>query len=132
MASHPLSPLTASEITTSAELIKGLYPTQTRIDFKAITLEEPEKAQLVPYLDAEHNGRSLPRISRKAFVNYYIRNTVSPSLWYIQTSSGDVELYLSQDVQPIVFNLALILYGRTNSMKPSSIYHRTKWKAMYV
>lgn len=83
VASHPLSPLTASEITTSAELIKGLYPTQTRIDFKAITLEEPEKAQLVPYLDAEHNGRSLPRISRKAFVNYYIRNTVSPSLWYI-------------------------------------------------
>lgn len=83
MASHPLSPLSASEITTSAELIKSLYPTQTRIHFKAITLEEPEKAQLVPYLDAEHNGRSLPRISRKAFVNYYIRNTVSPSLWYI-------------------------------------------------
>lgn len=77
LASHPLSPLTASEITTSAELIRGLYPAQTKFQFKAITLEEPEKAQLVPYLEAEHNGKSVPRITRKAFVCYYIRNTVS-------------------------------------------------------
>ena len=84
--SHPLSPLTASEITTSAELIKGLYPSQTKVQFKAITLEEPEKAQLVPYLDAEHSGRPLPRIPRKAFVNYYIRNTVSSSPKYNSTS----------------------------------------------
>ena len=75
--SHPLSPLTAAEITRSADLIRSLYPAKTNLQFKAITLEEPEKAQLVPYLDAEHNGSRLPKINRKAFVSYYIRNTVS-------------------------------------------------------
>ena len=76
-ASHPLSPLTAHEITRSADLIKGLYPAKTNFQFKAITLEEPEKAQLVPYLEAEHYGSKVPKIDRKAFVCYYIRNTVS-------------------------------------------------------
>ena len=73
---HPLSPLTASEITRSAELIRTLYPSETNLQFKAITLEEPEKAQLVPFLEAEHCGTNTPHIDRKAFVNYYIRNTV--------------------------------------------------------
>lgn len=77
VSSHPLSPLTAAEITRSAYLIKGLYPPKTNLQFKAITLEEPEKAQLVPYLEAEHHGRRVPKIDRKAFVCYYIRNTVS-------------------------------------------------------
>lgn len=77
LPSHPLSPLTAAEITRSADLIRSLYPAKTNLQFKAITLEEPEKAQLVPYLDAEHNGSRLPKINRKAFVSYYIRNTVS-------------------------------------------------------
>lgn len=75
--SHPLSPLTAAEITRSADLIKGLYPAKTDLQFKAVTLEEPEKAQLVPYLEAEHHGGRVPKIDRKAFVCYYIRNTVS-------------------------------------------------------
>ncbi|KAI4134427.1 MAG: hypothetical protein LQ347_001528 [Umbilicaria vellea] len=75
VSSHPLSPLTAAEITRSAYLIKGLYPPKTNLQFKAITLEEPEKAQLVPYLEAEHHGRRVPKIDRKAFVCYYIRNT---------------------------------------------------------
>ncbi|MCJ1362825.1 hypothetical protein MMC16_001931 [Acarospora aff. strigata] len=75
VGSHPFSPLTTSEITASAELVKGLYPNQTRLQFKAITLEEPEKAQVIPYLEAEHSGKPLPKILRKAFVCYYIRNT---------------------------------------------------------
>ena len=74
---HPLSPLTSAEITRASEFIKGLYPAHTSLLFKAITLEEPEKAQLAPYLDAEHQGRSPGKIDRKAFLNYYIRNTVS-------------------------------------------------------
>ena len=74
---HPLSPLTAAEISDSAEFIRGLYPSKTEFLFKAITLEEPEKAQLAPYLDAEYHGQRKGRIDRKAFINYYIRNTVS-------------------------------------------------------
>lgn len=77
VAGHPLCPLTASEIKTSARLIRNKLPAQTDVQFKAITLEEPLKAQLVPYLDAERAGAKLPKIDRKAFVSYYIRNTVS-------------------------------------------------------
>ena len=73
---HPLSPLTKVEITRASALIRGLYPARTDLQFKVITLDEPEKAQLVPFLEAEHNGSYLPSIERKAFVNYYIRNTV--------------------------------------------------------
>ena len=74
---HPLCPITAAEIEQSADLIRSLYPAKTDFCFKAITLQEPEKAQLVPYLDAEHNGGRLPHIDRKTFVCYYLRNTVS-------------------------------------------------------
>ena len=83
-ASHPLSPLTASEIIQARDLIHGLYSSATNFQFKTITLEEPEKAQLVPYLEAEHSGRTPPSLDRKAFVCYYIRNTVSwnVSLWH--------------------------------------------------
>ncbi len=77
IATHPLCPITASEIKRSAELIKRCWPSKTSFHFKAITLEEPAKTELVPYLDAEHKGSRLPHIDRRAFVSYYIRNTVS-------------------------------------------------------
>jgi len=75
--SHPLCPLTATEIKESARLIRGKYPAKTDIHFKVITLQEPVKAELVPFLEAEHaTKRPLPRLERKAFIAYYIRNTV--------------------------------------------------------
>ena len=76
-AIHPLSPLTSSEIIESATRIRELYPSDIKLSFKTITLQEPEKTQLLLYLDAEHNGHSTGRIDRRAFVNYIIRNTVS-------------------------------------------------------
>lgn len=78
-ATHPLCPITTSEIRRSAELLRRQWPSKTEIHFKAITLEEPAKAQLVPYLEAEHKGSRIPQIDRRAFVSYYIRNTVSKS-----------------------------------------------------
>lgn len=74
---HPLGPLTATEIRQSSSLIKALWPSSTNIQFKAITLQEPNKAELVPFLDAEHAGKQTPTIDRRSFVNYYLRNTVS-------------------------------------------------------
>ena len=74
---HPLGPLTANEILESARLIKGLWPSNTDIQFKAITLQEPSKADLVPFLEAEHSGQQPGAIERRSFVLYYIRNTVS-------------------------------------------------------
>ena len=82
-AFHPLAPLAASEITTAATLVKRRWPAHTDLHFKVITLEEPPKAEIITYLEAEHRGRPLPRISRKAFVNYYIRNTVCFSVTFL-------------------------------------------------
>ncbi|KAL8805601.1 MAG: hypothetical protein Q9182_001866 [Xanthomendoza sp. 2 TL-2023] len=75
LSSHPLSPLTAAEITKAVQLVQKLYPASTSLQYKAVTLEEPRKAELVPYLHAEHNGGRKPNIDRRAFVAYYIRNT---------------------------------------------------------
>jgi primary-amine oxidase len=77
---HPLGPLTANEITESAKIIRSLWPANTDVQFKAITLQEPNKADLVPFLAAEHAGESTPTIERRSFVVYYIRNTVSISM----------------------------------------------------
>jgi len=74
---HPLGPLTASEISETARLIKSVWPSNTNIQFKSITLQEPNKSELVPFLQAEYAGQSTPTIERRSFVVYYIRNTVS-------------------------------------------------------
>jgi primary-amine oxidase len=76
VSSHPLAPLSAQELTHAAAIIKGSWPAHTDLHFKVVTLEEPPKPEVLQYLEAEHNNQSLPAISRKAFVNYYIRNTV--------------------------------------------------------
>lgn len=76
VAKHALEPLSADEITGAAELVRSVWPSQTDLHFKVITLLEPPKAEVIPYLQAEHTGAPLPSIDRKVFVNYYLRNTV--------------------------------------------------------
>ena len=73
---HPSAPLTSDEIRASAELIRGRYPTGTKLLFKQVTLHEPAKEQLAPFLDAEIVGRPCEPIDRRSFITYYIRNTV--------------------------------------------------------
>ena len=74
---HPIGPLTASEISQSSSLIKSVWPSSTNIQFKVITLQEPKKAELAPFLTAERTGVSSASLDRRSFVVYYIRNTVS-------------------------------------------------------
>lgn len=74
--SHPLAPLSASEITTAAATIRASWPAHTDLQFKVITLHEPPKADALRYLDAEYSQKARPNLARKAFINYYIRNTV--------------------------------------------------------
>lgn len=76
-ASHPLAPLTADEIKQASSIVKTQWPAEADLWFKAVTLEEPAKAETVQFLEAEHNGSALPKIDRRAMVNYYLRNTVS-------------------------------------------------------
>ncbi|TVY33067.1 Copper amine oxidase [Lachnellula subtilissima] len=88
---HPLGPLTASEITNSSQLIKSLWPTQTNIQFKSITLQEPSKAELVPFLAAERTAQATPTIDRRSFVVYYIRNTDKLHEAIVNLTHGKVE-----------------------------------------
>jgi len=85
MPSHPLAPLSASELQSASSIIKASWPEHTDLHFKVVTLQEPPKAQVLKYLEAEHNGGSLPVISRKAFINYYIRNTVGHPTYFAST-----------------------------------------------
>lgn len=77
VATHPLAPLSEKELISAAAIIRASWPAHTDVHFKVVTLQEPPKAEVVPYLEAEHNGTQLPQVSRRAFINYYIRNTVS-------------------------------------------------------
>ncbi|KAK1779591.1 copper amine oxidase [Copromyces sp. CBS 386.78] len=75
--SHPLGPLTASEITQSSSLIKASWPSGTEIHFKIITLLEPAKAQLMPFLVAERAGQTPLEVDmdRRSLVVYSLRGT---------------------------------------------------------
>ncbi|PSR88684.1 copper amine oxidase [Coniella lustricola] len=73
--SHPLGPLTKSEISQATALIKSQWPEGTKFQFKIVTLLEAPKDELVLYLEAERAGRTPKPIDRKATVVYYLRNT---------------------------------------------------------
>lgn len=77
---HPLSPINPSEIRQAASILKSQWPSETDFWFKTITLQEPIKAETVPYLEAEKYGGALPHIDRRAFLTYYLRNTVRMTL----------------------------------------------------
>jgi hypothetical protein len=75
--SHPLGPLTAQEIAQSAGFIRACWPDDIECHFKVVTLLEPAKSELLPYLVAERAGQDPGSIDRRAFVVYYFRGTVS-------------------------------------------------------
>lgn len=86
-AAHPFAPLSAQEIKAASSLIQNQWPANTDLQFKAVTLEEPAKAEMVPFLEAEHNGQRLPSIDRRVMVVYYIRKTVR-NLWTLISRSS--------------------------------------------
>ncbi|KAH8819790.1 copper amine oxidase [Xylogone sp. PMI_703] len=88
---HPFGPLTAPEITEAARLIRALWPENTVLQFKVITLREPNKAEMMPYLAAEHDGKPLPHVERRAFVVYYLKNTDKLHEAIVSLSQGKVE-----------------------------------------
>ncbi|KAK1753035.1 copper amine oxidase [Echria macrotheca] len=72
---HPLGPLTAEEIKQSSSLVRALWPAEQALQFKVVTLEEPAKAELLPYLTAERAGQPVPVLDRRVFVLYYFKAT---------------------------------------------------------
>jgi primary-amine oxidase len=83
-ALHPLSSLSAQEISSTATIVKRLWPASADLHFKVITLQEPPKDELLPYLEAEHANLKLPEIERKVWVNYYLRNTVRLNYYQLE------------------------------------------------
>lgn len=77
-ATHIFAPLSADEIANAASLLASQWPENTEIYYKAITLEEPLKAEAIKYLDAEHAGTARPTVDRKAMVMYHLAKTVGP------------------------------------------------------
>jgi len=93
MEPHPLDPLSPSEISLvchsifcniilklttkkAAKLVKNAFP-KNEVTFRAITLAEPPKALLVPYLRGEKASRSPAALPRIAFIQYYLDHASS-------------------------------------------------------
>ncbi|CZT46700.1 related to peroxisomal amine oxidase (copper-containing) [Rhynchosporium secalis] len=69
---HPLQPLTISETHIARDIVLNSHKNSI-IDFRAIALEEPLKAELQPFLDLESKGkldRETKRPARLARANY--------------------------------------------------------------
>ncbi|TIA57557.1 hypothetical protein D6C77_06083 [Aureobasidium pullulans] len=88
---HPLAPLSAQEIQAASSLIYNQWPENTDLQFKVITLNEPAKAEMVPYLEAEFQGQRLPSIDRRVMVAYYIRKTNKLHEAVVNLSTSTVE-----------------------------------------
>ncbi|KAF2647988.1 hypothetical protein K491DRAFT_643257 [Lophiostoma macrostomum CBS 122681] len=56
-APHPFDPLTPTEISTAATVVRSRYSDQD-VNFRVITLKEPPKNEMITFLDQEH--RKLP------------------------------------------------------------------------
>jgi primary-amine oxidase len=89
-AKHPLDPLTADEILQVSSLLKAKTPNKS-LHFKIVTILEPPKAQLRPFLIAERNGGPQSRPPRKASSLYYHLGTADLFLAEVNLDTNSVE-----------------------------------------
>ena len=87
---HPLDPLTADEILQVSSLLKAKTSDKS-LHFKIITILEPPKAQLRPFLIAERNGGPQSRPPRKASSLYYHLGTADLFLAEVNLDSNSVD-----------------------------------------
>ncbi|KAL4750026.1 hypothetical protein BDW72DRAFT_194270 [Aspergillus terricola var. indicus] len=57
---HPFDPITPGEITLATRILQAAFP-GVKLRYKKIDLQEPIKAEVVPYIEAERLGKPLPR-----------------------------------------------------------------------
>lgn len=72
---HPLTSLSADEISLSATIIRGCHDAGTKLHFKGITVHEPSKKEIGQYRLNGSAGTYLP--PRRSWVNYYLTGTAS-------------------------------------------------------
>ncbi|PHH84444.1 hypothetical protein CDD83_1934 [Cordyceps sp. RAO-2017] len=63
-APHPLAPLSEAEFARARDVVVGVHGAADSLFFRSVYLEEPRKADLVPYLEAEHAGRLTEQTQR--------------------------------------------------------------------
>lgn len=85
---HPLNPLDPVELKTAATAVDKYFRTQddvqpfTRLWYKALTLKEPPKALLVPYLDGLAAGAHVDKLSRQVDVLVGAKRGKNSATWY--------------------------------------------------
>ena len=72
---HPLAQLSKDEFARARDFIVKAHSSDDSLFFRSIYLQEPRKAELVPFLEAEHAGKltdETARPPRLALVEYDI------------------------------------------------------------
>lgn len=99
---HPLAPLSNAEHTKARDAVAKLHGASESIFFRAIHLQEPRKAELQPFLEAEHTGtltEETKRPAREALVEHdviragrseYINAVVNLDTGKVTTESAPV------------------------------------------
>ncbi|KAH6630018.1 copper amine oxidase [Chaetomium sp. MPI-SDFR-AT-0129] len=88
---HPFDPLTGKEIQLAAEILRKHHAVPTEILFRAITLCEPRKADMVPFLDQEHAGEAPAPPARIARILAHVNGTFT-----------EFKVNLDQDSQGVI------------------------------
>ena len=73
---HPLLPLSAEECCRARDVVTRQHRTETILSYRSIYLQEPKRAELTPFLAAEHDGRvtdATERPPRLAKVEYFVK-----------------------------------------------------------
>ena len=88
---HPLTQLSEAEINHARDCIIKSHGANSSLLFKSIYLNEPKKADLVPFLELEHAGKlneDTPRPARLAQVEY---DLVQDKLFEYQSAIVDLK-----------------------------------------
>ncbi|GES63435.1 copper amine oxidase [Aspergillus terreus] len=72
MTAHPFDPLSPTEIAKSADIVRAHFHGQSPV-FRVITLKEPPKQEMIPFLEKEHLGQSPTPPPRTAHVQVILR-----------------------------------------------------------
>lgn len=57
---HPFDPLQRSEILLTVQILQAALP-DVKLRIKAIDIQEPMKQDVIPYIEAERTGSTLPQ-----------------------------------------------------------------------
>lgn len=116
---HPLAPLSDPEFRSARDAVLAAYGTHpSALLFRTVQLEEPPKADLVPFLVAEHAGEltgTTPRPPRRARVQYDViaaREDGNGSVYKYTQSVIDLKTgkEISRDVAPEGYHSSYVTY----------------------